>query len=195
MSDSFQMLVDPEVSLERGAQVAAGIVRHFQEVGLIGELDASAALGGAGYRPGRRIAALYRLGAREHPFWTLSTCGMELRIRRQFNEFALGPSFERLTCPACLTSYDYLTEPLQSEIFVAIERWLAGSTQIDVRCPTCQSARPITSWEWIPPIGFGNLALVFWNWPPLDARGWRLDIGAIVAELTGHRVVRTRGIL
>lgn len=195
MSDSFQMLVDAEVALDGAERFAKMLVSRFQEIGLIGELAEGAGLGRDGYRPGRRVAELYRLADGEQPFWGLVTCGVEPRTGRQLNELALGPAFERLTCPVCLTGYEELPEALDSAVMDALEAWLGDSIEIDVRCPACQNESPITAWEASPPIGFGNLALVFWNWPPLDATGWQLDIVAIMEELTGHHVVRTHGAL
>jgi hypothetical protein len=51
----------------------------------------------------------------------------------------------------------------------------------------------VLEWDWMPPLGFGYLSFSFWNWPPLDAPGWRIDIPAIIGEITGHRIVSTYG--
>ena len=51
----------------------------------------------------------------------------------------------------------------------------------------------VTEWRFKPPLGFGNLSFRFWNWPPLDSPSWRIDIPALVRDVTGHRIVSTWG--
>ena len=54
---------------------------------------------------------------------------------------------------------------------------------------------PVAEWQCNPPHGIGNLAFTFWNWPPLDSSGWRIDIPKLVREVTGHRIIYTYGRL
>jgi hypothetical protein len=194
MSDSFEMLVDLEATPGEAEGVAQVVLDRFRELDLIaGEANSDCVLGGTGYRPGPAVADLYDLGERSYPFWRLVTCGVEPRIGRGFNEFALGESFEGYVCPACGAEFDPVGDAFDHAIADAIDQWLDESGSAMVSCPECREKRPVTEWQCKPPFGFGNVSFTFWNWPPLDSPSWNIDIAGIVRQVTGHAIVETHG--
>jgi hypothetical protein len=64
-----------------------------------------------------------------------------------------------------------------------------------VHCLKCRKSRPIHEWQCKPPLGFGNLSFRFGNWPPLHSPAWKINIPAIVRDVTGHTIVETHGHL
>jgi hypothetical protein len=194
MSDSFQMVVDVEATLSQAGEVAQAVLRQFREQDLIqGEANPDCVLGDTGFRPGPTVSKLYRLGKGELRFWELKTCGVEPTVGRGFNEWALGPSCEGFTCPACGAGIDPFAEVFVGAIGRAVGEWMDESGPPLVSCPECRKKQPIIEWQCKPPLGFGNVSYRFWNWPPLDSPSWRIDIAAIVGEISGHRIVKTHG--
>lgn len=191
MSDTFEMLADATVSAEDAERVSLAVLTRFREMGLIaGDAKEECVLGGSGYRPGPAVSHSYQLEPQESEFWTLVTCGVEPHIGRGFNEWALGPVFEGMTCPACSsTTEDFGGE----ELWSAISEWLSQSGSGLVQCPKCATRLPITELQCDPPLGFGNLSFRFWNWPPLDSSAWKINIPAIIGEATGHNIIHTWG--
>src|SRR5207253_540544 len=95
MSDHFEMLVDVDVTAEEAEGVSRAVLHRFRKLGLItGRANGACVLGGKGYRPGPAVAGLYKLRKQECRFWELTTCGIEPRVGRGFNEWALGPVCE-----------------------------------------------------------------------------------------------------
>ena len=193
MSDYFEMLVDVEVTEEHAADLGLKVGKFFQEVGLIsGQSNRDCVLGGEGYLPGPAIKKLYE-GGEEQPFWELAVCGVEFVVLRGFNEWALGPAFENIVCPRCSTKIETLSDAFSDPVVESIGEWLEQSGSGLLVCPACQSGSTINDWQSKPPLGFGNLALRFWNWPPLDSSDWKIKIPSLFAEATKHSIVRTWG--
>lgn len=193
MSDNFERLVDVDVAAQSADGLAQRVIDDFWAKGLItGELNEDCVLGGQGYRPGPAIQDLYLPIESEMPFWKRSTCGVEPEIGRHFNVYALGPEFDGLTCPACRAVVRY-SDSFGDGVANAIDEWSNQSGGCLLQCPECAVGRSICDWACKPPLGFGNLSFTFWNWPPFDYPSWKIDIGALVAKITGHRIVRTWG--
>lgn len=198
MSDNFEMLVDTDATNEEAPLLAAAVLATFRRLGLItGELTEDCLLDGEGYRVGPAVAESYRLQKQECEFWQLQTSGVEARVGRGFNMWALGPSFAGIDCPACGAEFARSDHPdvLMTAVVNAVGEWVEQSGPALVACPTCGESRPVTEWRCLPPFGWGNLSFVFWNWPPLDSPSWTIDIAAIVREATGHTIVETHGHL
>ncbi len=95
------MLVGTDATAEEAPLLAAAVVTTFRRLGLItGELTKDCVLSGEGYRTGPAVAESYRL-QRVTMSWHRGTSGIEARVGRGFNMWALGPSFEGIDCPAC----------------------------------------------------------------------------------------------
>ena len=102
MSDHFMMLVDVDATSSQAGGVARAVLDRFRNLGLItGDANPDCVLGGTGYRPGHAVAELYKCGEHETPFWKYRTCGVEPRVGRDFNGWALNLSDDGLICPAC----------------------------------------------------------------------------------------------
>jgi hypothetical protein len=192
MSDNFEMLVDADVTPSEAKGVARAVIGRFRKLGLIaGRANGDCVLGGLGFRPGRQIANFYETESDEYQFWKLRTCGVEPKVGRAFNVWALGPSFEGFKCPAC--GADLRRSERPSGVGDAIGEWMDESGPALLQCPKCRKERPVTEWECKPPLGFGYVSFTFWNWPRLDSPSWKIDIVGIVREVSGHTVVKTHG--
>ncbi len=194
MSDNFEMLVDVDATSEEAEQLASAVIDRPRNLGLIrGSLNSDCVLGKMGYRPGPAVPDSYVLEPREGRFWELHTCGVEPKIGRGFNMWALGPVCEGLICTSCRFHVQPFDAELGDAVGEAINEWLKQTGPALVRCPRCHQQRSIAEWECKPPLGFGNLSFTFWNWPPLNSSEWKIDIAAIVRDCTGHTIVRTYG--
>lgn len=196
MSDNFEMLVDAEVTLGQAETVKQRVLNVLHEHELIvREADTECALGSLGYRPGPAVHEIYDLAPSELPFWDQITCGVELRVGRDFNHWAYGTSCEGYTCPLCRQQFDPDDENLAEVLSEAIGEWVEQSGPALVVCPSCKEQVRVPDWRCEPPLGFGNLSIVFWNWPPLDSPCWRIDIIELIRGAALHPLIRTRGHL
>src|SRR5215471_529768 len=117
MSDSFEMLVDTDATVEEAEAVLRAILDRFRKLGLItGKLNKGCVLGGKGYRPGPAIAELYKLRKGEYPFWELVTSGVEPQTGRDLNEWALGEVCEGISCSSCGSLIQPFDEPFATAV-------------------------------------------------------------------------------
>ena len=196
MSDNFEMLVDTEVSLAESPQLAGLLVTALRDQGLItGDLSSDCVLGRMGYHVGPAARELYQRSPSEGEFWTALISGVEPSIKRSCNLWALGPSFQYIVCPKCNTKYDDLNGEVGESIFAAVGNWDEQDGDTRAICSSCESAIEISEWHSEPPLGFGNLAFTFWNWPPLDSSDWKINIPQLFRKITGHKIVESCGHL
>lgn len=195
MSDNFEMLVDVDAASEDAERLANLVVDRLRNLGLIsGSLNSDCVLGKMGYRPGPAVPDSYvQQMFPENRFWELHTCGVEPKVGRGFNMWALGPMCEGFTCPSCRFHVQPFDDEMGDAVGEALNEWLEQTGSALVGCPRCKQQRSIAEWECKPPLGFGYLSFKFWNWPPLDSSEWKIDIAAIVRDCTGHTIVRTYG--
>lgn len=193
MSTTFEMLVDQDVSLEDAPTVCAAVIDELKERRIIaGDLVPDCVLAGTGFRVGASVSSIYEGIPNEVRFWELVTSGVEPNVGRSFNLYALGPSCEYFECSSCNQRIDKLDSPFGDAIFEAIVKW-HEQEDVSVSCPACRKVTQLTDWHSRPPLGFGNLSFTFWNWPPLEHPGWKLNIPQLVRDITGHRVAVTWG--
>src|SRR4051812_25987077 len=180
MSDSFEMLVDADVSAEEAPELGNRIVEMLRNEGLIrGDLNGECVLGGKGYLPGLRIPTIYSLEGIECRFWDeLRTCGVEPKVGRGFNFLALGPVYEGLTCRTCRKTIipQGGLEEFLDVVADAINKWSEGSDFAMLKCPKCGTSSSLTDGECKPPLGFSNLSFTFWNWPPFGSSSWKISL-------------------
>jgi DNA-directed RNA polymerase subunit RPC12/RpoP len=194
MSDSFQMLVDADVTVAGARDTSRAVLAEFRKRGMItGKANGDCVLGGKGYQPGPSIPGLYASRKNEIRFWELQTCGVEVKVGRGFNVEALGQACEGLACPCCGSHILPFDDDFDSAMSVAVREWLDRSGRALVRCPQCSKKSAVTKWQCTPPLGFGNLSFRFWNWPPFDVPAWKIEIPDLVQKLTGHTIVVTEG--
>jgi hypothetical protein len=194
MSAYFVMNVDADVTIEHAEDVKASVLAVFRDKGIIaGVANDDSVEDGERYFPGPACQDLYKPAEGKHEFWNMTNPSVEPRVGRDFNCWALGPSFEGSTCPACGVEF----APDDKEVFAilidAIVESVKQSGPAIITCPSCKKDVQVAEWQCKPPHGIGNLAFTFWNWPPLDSAGWRIDIPGLVRQLTGHRIVCTYG--
>ncbi len=196
MSENFEMLVDPEVTLGQAEMLRQRILAVLHDHELIArEPDMQCALGSLGFRPGPAVHSTYEPLENEFPFWDQVTCGVEVRVGRDFNHWAYGTSCEGYACPRCSQEFEPENEALAETLAEAIGQWVEQTGPALVVCPACNQQVPVTEWRSSPALGFGNLSVVFWNWPPLDSPSWRIDIRELLERATLHSLVRTHGHL
>jgi hypothetical protein len=194
MSDSVQMLVDADVSIEQAKDTSRAVVAEFRRRGLItGRASGAGVLSGKGYYPGPSVPGLYALQKGEYRFWELVTCGLQANVGRGFNEWALGPACEGFSCPSCGAEIPPFDDDFDDAISAAVQQWLDDSGPARVPCPHCSKKTAVTKWICEPPLGFGNLSFRFWNWPAFDEPAWKLKIADLVRDITGHTIVVTHG--
>jgi hypothetical protein len=194
MSDNFEMLVDVDATAEEAEAISRAVLDRFRKLDLItGKPNGDCVLGGTGYRPGPAVPNSYTLKTRELRFWELVMCGVEVQIGRGFNEWALGPTCEGFVCPSCGAEFEPFGDALGDAVGKAIGEWMDQSGRALVRYTQCRKSRSITEWQCKPPLGFGNLSFRFWNWPPMDSPSWKIDIVAIIRDVTRHRIIKTHG--
>jgi hypothetical protein len=168
MSDNFEMLVDLDATVEEAEELSRAVLERFRTLGLItGEPTGDCVLGGQGYPPGPAVAELYRRQGPEGRFWELLTCGVEPRVGRGFNEWALGRVCEGLICSVCGAEIEPFGDEFGDSVGKAIGEWFDQSGAALLACPQCAHKRTVSEWQCKPALGFGNLAFRFWNWPPL----------------------------
>ena len=184
------MLVDRDVSLEDAEVTLRNVVAELQRLKIIvDDLTDDCVLSGLGYRPGTAIDEVYKTGVTESPFWNLRTCGVEPTVKRHFNYWAYGPSFDGVTCPNCKTHFQNLPDHFPD----GIAQWLDQLGPAIVECTECNIGTAVDLWDAKNPFGFGNLSLIFWNWPPFNRPGWKIDIPEILQTVTGHAIVSSYG--
>src|SRR2546430_1636718 len=102
MSSHFEMLVDTDVTIDDAEHVEDSVLKMLLARGIIaGDVNEHGVRAGAGFRPGPGLSTLYMLTGYELPFWRIGNCGIEPRVGRDFNYWALGPSCEGFACPVC----------------------------------------------------------------------------------------------
>ena len=153
----------------------------FRDKGVIsGAPSEECVLGGVGYFPGRACQEFYKPAGRSYEFWKMRPCGVEPRVGRDFNYWALGPSFEGSKCPACGAEFAPDDKQLWPRLMDAIVQSVRETGSAIVRSLECERDVPVAEWQCNPPHGIGNLAFTFWQWPPLDSPNWRIDIPGLV---------------
>jgi hypothetical protein len=194
MSTFYMMLVDPDVTIEDAEQVKERVLACLREKGLItGDANEDCVSGGVGFWPGPACQDLYKPAEHPYEFWNMRPCGVEPRVGRDFNCWALGPSFEDATCPACGARFDEDGDDVTGILIDAVVESVRQTGPALVRCPRCAQEASIDEWKCNPDPGIGNLAFTFWYWPPLDSPDWRINIPDLVREVTGHRMIYTYG--
>jgi hypothetical protein len=194
MGEHFIMLVDVDVAINEADALSERVLCRFRDLGLItGAANPDGVLDGVGYDPGPALSGAYQPGENEFRFWENRSSGVQARVGREFNYWALGPCCEGTACPKCDAEFEPDDDRLVDQLLEASGEWAAQSGPMLVSCPECGEEVLVTEWACRPPLGFGYLAFTFSDWPELDAPGWKIDIRALVKEITGHRVVYTYG--
>ena len=118
---------------------------------------------------------------REGGFMDLQTNGVSIEAR-PFSNLAAGPfDVEMLACPACgPVDLDALHEH--------IDQWLTRAIEPNATCLRCghiAHARELRGGD--VNVICGQLAVTFWNWPPLDDDCWIRNVVDVIAGSLGAR--------
>lgn len=96
-----------------------------------------------------------------------------------------GGDLEGLACAQCGRLVDVLSDGdrWQQTFMKTIAEWVDGGDGT-ITCPGCGARNELGDWDWgRHPWGFGELAVVFWNWEPLS-RSFIDDVSGVL----GHPV-------
>ena len=185
MSDNSQAIVDVEVQEAAAQKLADDICAWLVQMGIIkAETSPGSTLDeGEGHEPGPRHAVA--LAGKPDRDW-LATVenggggGVSLLVGRQV--FDAGGNGIELKCPAC----NKVFEP-GDNWGETVSEWFEGDDDAAFACPSCGKSQRLAEWRGPWPWGFGNLGIVFWNWPPLSESFVRE-----VSERLGHKTVLVR---
>jgi ribosomal protein S27AE len=187
MGLGYQAIVDTEATRETAEILGRRVVERLSGEGIISpSLDPDSVLGDkGGYRPGHRIDDLYG-GYDLRDFKALVTNGMEVRVGPWFNEFSFQ-FIQNYMCPRCsvvLAGHDVMAD----QFYEAAAQFFGGVARPMVLCPRCSDASAAQEWRFTNHLGFVYLAFVFYDWPPFDDTGWKVDLPALISEVLGHKI-------
>lgn len=111
-----------------------------------------------GYSPGENCFDILSKESSEYPFLDLVTNGMELVQVRTIFYNTDGPY--SLKCPHCQG------ENIKAGWYPLISSWEENIGQDQLSCLHCLRSTSIAEYQFDPNWAFGNLGLIFWNWPP-----------------------------
>lgn len=171
MSDNAEVLVwrvEAGERIARAAKMLAWLAKHE----IVEALPTDSGLGSLAHRPGKRVKDV--VVAQEDgvaDFLTLVTNGMEVEHSPTPRLYGAGDEVPTFRCPACnneLAEADVLGElDKPAHPFLPVPQ---------VGCSKCDQRTKVTMVV-VEGGAFGNLALRFWNWWPLQA--------SFVEELSG----------
>lgn len=177
MSTLYHAIVDCDAGAEEALALGRELLAWLAGEGIIEAGVEDCVLGDeGGHRPGPRHAAALADPA-ESWFLELRTNGVQAQVGRRASCSSTG-AFRCAVCPACRG------ELPQDEVWSdAAMDWHEGGAGM-LRCTHCGQAAPITQWDHVDPMGFGELTFTFWNWPTLSE-----DFLAAFKARLGHRTV------
>jgi hypothetical protein len=195
LSDSYEALDDCTATRDDAEKMAPLIVGCLSERGLVvPELSSECVLDGRGYPAGPRCALAYPprdddAVVHRNEFWKLHTNGVEIHCEPWINTYGF-PVFEHAVCPKC---GHRAGDEFLDEVGAAVEAFSVSAEVPIISCLECGVKSLLHDWACDPPLGFVNLAIVFWNWPPFDDEDWKLDVPALLEGKLGRLLVRTHG--
>ena len=178
MGDTFQTIVDRDVSREDAPRLAERVVEWLVTEGIVlAEAEPGWALSDhPAHPPGphwQKAVEDARWGAPE---------GVAVYTEHHifFSNWAPGPP--TVTCPRCENTVT-AEDDAWPRFDEPIDAWYKTGTA-DVECPACAESVPLSAWDWSHDhLAFVHLGFQFWNWPSLSE-----EFHARMAELLGgHR--------
>jgi hypothetical protein len=170
MGEYFVMLVDVDAKIDEADELAERVLCRFRDLEVVaGEANPDCVLDGVGYLPGPALSEVYQRGEDEFRFWESRSSGVQARVSREFNYWALSPCCDGTACPKRNTEFEQDDDRLVDQLFEACGNWAAQSGPMLVSCPECGEIVLVTEWVCRPTLGFGNLAFTSSGWPGVDA--------------------------
>jgi hypothetical protein len=184
MSDSTQVIVDIEAKDHEAERLGPSLRAWLVGKGIVQPDPSDCTPGdGDGYAPGPRYAAVLAAGTSDPAFLQLATNGLCISIGRRV--FDGGSNGIELKCVKCAATFEPGPEWAES-----VGIWYEGDDQATYACPSCGGSQRLPEWRGPWPWGFGQLALEFWNWPPLSDGFLREG-----EQHLGHRTMLVRSLL
>lgn len=199
MSDYYLALVDPLATpanaSERGNKLRIGLI----EEGIISaETSDECVYAGIGHRPGRRLIDVYVFAEatpdrpREIRYWDeLTICGVQFCDEKWVNAFGIT-AFNDTRCPACAQDFDF-ESGIMAPLMKAIGVFMETDDEPSLRCPGCDALNNLRTWTTEPHLGICHFAVMFWNWPNFEAKGWKISIPEIASSIMGSPLIVTYG--
>lgn len=175
MGSAYQTIADMDATAEEAPVLARRVMAHLCERRIIEREETHCVLAeeGLGHRPGPEAADAFG-GQDDDGVARLVVNGVEALVGRNVHY-----SWAELArCPVCGEEGEF---PVGWD--AAVEDWIEGGGG-RLACPACGGEAPVGEWEYEPPWAFTELAVRFWNWPPLSEEKFVRQ----VAEVLGHRV-------
>ncbi|MEW7289955.1 hypothetical protein [Aquimarina sp. 2304DJ70-9] len=94
----------------------------------------------------------------ESVFLNLENNKLNIVTKRQVFDNG-GNELERIKCPEC--SFNII----DNNWIDAVDLWYSDPNKGQFTCTNCNNTTSITEYVFEPNWGFGNLGLIFWNWP------------------------------
>ncbi len=175
----YQIIVDRDATEADTAALAERALEWLADEQIVEAAPTPSVPSGLGRRPAEAWqSAIVEI---DEYFLELDVNGVEAVCGRRV--FDAGDFAVRPYCPRC-------NKPGAADARwrTAVEAWRAGDDAATLSCPHCGAHAPLVDWRHDPPIGFGNLGVVFWNWPSLNR-----EFIEQLARVLGHRVVLVEG--
>ena len=180
MSDHFTSIVPVKRTILEPEKLGARLVDWLSKQRVIDSVATDCTLGEMGYPPGENYESI--LQEKDSQLMNLATNGLEVITERHVFHNG-GTDLDQILCKIC--GADLIEEDWQT----AIGGWYESSEDENLPCPKCQNTCSITEYAFVPPWGFSNFGLTFWNWNAFDA-GFVRDvenfIGAEVVVVFGR---------
>lgn len=183
MSHDYQVIVDRDASAAEAEPLSRQAIDWLVDACIIDETPAACVPDSSarGHRPGPAWqSAIVEIDER---FLQREVNGVEVRLGRQI--FDAGIYEPTPFCPRCDRPHTP-GEAWQR----ALDAWQSGDDKAALTCPRCGAPSPLVDWRHDPPIGFGHLGIVFWNWPSLNR-----EFIERLARYLGDRLVLVEGAL
>lgn len=190
MGDRHFALIDPACTKEEAPSLAAAVTDCLVERGFVSrEQNEDCVYGGAGHPVIPGCSGLYDLAPREFRFWRLITSGVKVHDTFWWNWYGLN-GLAKAECTNCGATFDREFIDVIIEAMGDLSDIVAPPA---VTCPDCGKTKSIHDWITSPHLGFVYLAIVFWNWPPLDSPGWRIHIPTLLSDVIDRELIVTYG--
>jgi hypothetical protein len=189
MGDSFSSVFLPDLEPSEVAGAHGRVMDALLRAKIIAaDQDPAAVLSPenctSAHRPGPAFCDLHDDRRYMEMTLTLHTNGMAASVGAAWNVYEIQ-YIEAITCPACKAVQD---DNVIGFVGANVMDLIDGKVMPHLTCPACHVASDARQWAGIEPLGLSYLGYTFWNWMPVDADGWRVDIPGLIAQAAGSRV-------
>ena len=170
MGDCFQTIVDETVTELEAPTLGARVLAWLVAEEIVQSEPSNSGYGsGHSYSPGNncRQACDMTMPNSETQFLSFQRLRCNgLSIIAERTVFHAGQCELTLICANCAVHLE--DDNIGENWRGAIGGWYTSYGDALFACPSCGAIRPVTTWIYDPPWGFGCLGFEFWNWPSLN---------------------------